>query len=254
MLLIPAIDLKDGKCVRLRQGIKEQETIFSDNPLAIAERWIAQQAKRLHIIDLDGAFEGKPRNMKVVEQIAKAFPDVPIQVGGGIRDEDTVQAYLNCGAQYLIIGTRAASQPHIIKDLCLEFPGHIIVGLDIKGGKVATEGWSKVSHHDPIDLAQHFENDGVVAIIHTDISRDGMMQGPNIESSLELAASTHIPVIAAGGFTTLDNIKRACVADEEGMQGIILGRALYEGTIDLKEAHQLVDSLCVDEQQEDDTH
>ena len=248
MLLIPAIDLKNGKCVRLRQGVKEKETIFSDNPLAVAERWISQQAKRLHIIDLDGAFEGKPRNMEVVEQIAKAFPDVPIQVGGGIRDEDTVQAYLNCGAQYVIIGTRAASQPHIIKDLCLEFPGHIIVGLDIKDGKVATEGWSKVSHHDPIDLAQHFENDGVVAIIHTDISRDGMMQGPNIESSVELAASTHIPVIAAGGFTTLDNIKRACTTDEEGMQGIILGRALYEGTIDLKAAHQLVDNLCTDGQ------
>ena len=249
MLLIPAIDLKDGKCVRLRQGIKEQETVFSDNPLAVAERWISQKAKRLHIIDLDGAFDGKPRNMKVVEQIAKTFPEVPIQVGGGIRDEDTVQDYLNCGAQYLIIGTRAASQPHIIKDLCLEFPGHIIVGLDIKNGKVATEGWSKVSHHDPIDLAQHFEGDGVVAIIHTDVSRDGMMQGPNIESSLELAASTHIPVIAAGGFTTLDNITRACTADEEGMQGIILGRALYEGAINLEEAHQLLENLAADKKQ-----
>ncbi len=243
MLLIPAIDLKDGKCVRLRQGIKEQETVFSDNPIAVAERWVAQQAKRLHIIDLDGAFEGKPRNMKVVAQITEAFPDISVQVGGGIRDDDTVQAYLDCGAQYVIIGTRAASQPHIIKDLCLEFPGHIIVGLDIKDGKVATEGWSKVSHHDPIDLAQHFGEDGVVAIIHTDVSCDGMMQGPNIESSLELAASTHIPVIAAGGFTTLDNIKRVCTAGEEGMQGIILGRALYEGTINLKEAHQLVESF-----------
>ncbi len=248
MLLIPAIDLKDGKCVRLRQGVKEKETIFSDDPLSVAERWVAQQAKRLHIIDLDGAFAGKPRNMKVVAQITEAFPDVPVQVGGGIRDDDTVQAYLDCGAQYVIIGTRAASQPHIIKDLCLEFPGHIIVGLDIKNGKVATEGWSKVSHHDPIDLAQHFEDDGVVAIIHTDVSRDGMMQGPNIESSVELAASTHIPVIAAGGFTTLDNIKHACTAGEEGMQGIVLGRALYEGTIDLKKAHQLVESLGVIEQ------
>lgn len=253
MLLIPAIDLKGGRCVRLRQGIKEQETIFSDNPLAVAERWVSQKAKRLHIIDLDGAFDGKPRNMKVVAQIAEAFPQIPIQVGGGIRDEDTVQAYLDCGAQYVIIGTRAASQPHIIKDLCLEFPGHIIVGLDIKNGKVATEGWSKVSHHDPIDLAQHFEDDGVIAIVHTDISRDGMMQGPNIESSLELAASTHIPVIAAGGFTTLDNIKHACISDEEGMQGIILGRALYEGTIDLGEAHRLVESLAAEKRQKDDT-
>ena len=188
MLLIPAIDLKDGKCVRLRQGVKEQETIFSDDPLSIAEQWVAQQAKRLHIIDLDGAFDGKPRNMKVVAQITETFPDVPVQVGGGIRDDDTVQAYLDCGAQYVIIGTRAASQPHIIKDLCLEFPGHIIVGLDIKDGKVATEGWSKVSHHDPIDLAQHFEDDGVVAIIHTDVSRDGMMQGPNIESSVGIGS------------------------------------------------------------------
>ena len=244
MLLIPAIDLKDGKCVRLRQGVKERETVFSNDPLAVAERWVSQDAKRLHIIDLDGAFDGRPRNQKVIAQIAQAFPEVPLQVGGGIRDEDTVQSYLDCGAQYVIIGTRAASQPHIIKDLCLEFPGHIIVGLDIKRGKVATEGWSKVSHHDPIDLAQHFENDGVVAIVHTDVSRDGMMQGPNIESSIELAASTRIPVIVAGGFATLDNIKRACTANEENMQGIVLGRALYEGTIDLRKAYQLIDKLC----------
>ncbi|MBC6413483.1 MAG: 1-(5-phosphoribosyl)-5-[(5-phosphoribosylamino)methylideneamino]imidazole-4-carboxamide isomerase [Chromatiales bacterium] len=246
MLLIPAIDIKGGKCVRLRQGIKEKETIFSDNPLTVAQRWISQKAERLHIIDLDGAFDGKPHNMKVVEQIATAFPDVTIQVGGGIRNEDTVQEYLNCGVEYVIIGTRAASQPHIIKDLCLEFPGHIIVGLDIKDGKVATNGWSKVSHHDPIDLAQHFENDGVVAIVHTDTSRDGMMQGPNIESSVKLAASTHIPIIAAGGFTALADIEHACSADEEGMQGIILGRSLYEGKIDLTEAYRLVEHFATD--------
>ena len=243
MLLIPAIDLKDGKCVRLRQGRHEDVTVFSDNPVEMARRWIAQKAERLHVIDLDGAYGGSPRNMKAVEQIAKTFEGVPIQVGGGIRDEDTVQAYLNCGVQYVIIGTRAASQPHIIKDLCLEFPNHVIVGLDVKDGKVATEGWSKVSHHDPIDLAQHFENDGVVAIIHTDISRDGMMQGPNIASTLELAASTRIPIIAAGGFTTLEDIKLACASKEEGMHGIILGRALYEGTIDLASANKLVKTM-----------
>lgn len=243
MLLIPAIDLKDGKCVRLRQGRKEDVTVFSDDPIAVARRWVSQQAKRLHIIDLDGAFGGSPRNMRVVEQIATTFEDLTIQVGGGIRDEDTVQSYINCGVQYVIIGTRAASQPHIIKDLCLEFPNHIIVGLDIKNGKVATEGWSKVSHHDPIDLAQHFENDGVVAIIHTDISRDGMMKGPNVKSTLELAASTHIPIIAAGGFTTLEDIKLACNTGEEEIQGVILGRTLYEGTIDLAEANKLVETL-----------
>ncbi|MBD3618568.1 MAG: 1-(5-phosphoribosyl)-5-[(5-phosphoribosylamino)methylideneamino]imidazole-4-carboxamide isomerase [Chromatiales bacterium] len=241
MLLIPAIDLKEGKCVRLRQGRMEDSTVFSDDPVAIATQWVDQGARRLHLVDLDGAFAGKPMNMGVIEAIARAHPDIPIQVGGGIRDEDTVQAYLDAGVQYTIIGTKAVSAPHFVNDLCLEFPGHIIVGLDAKDGKVAIDGWSKLSHHDVIDLAQHFESDGVAAIVYTDISRDGMMQGVNVEATRRLAEAIHIPVIASGGVTNIDDIKALCETGEEGIQGAILGRALYEGTLDLAEAQALAD-------------
>jgi phosphoribosylformimino-5-aminoimidazole carboxamide ribotide isomerase len=241
MLLIPAIDLKEGKCVRLRQGRMEDSTVFSDDPVAIATQWVAQGARRLHLVDLDGAFAGKPMNMGVIEAIARAHPDIPIQVGGGIRDEDTVQAYLDAGVQYTIIGTKAVSAPHFVNDLCMEFPGHIIVGLDAKDGKVAIDGWSKLSHHDVIDLAQHFESDGVAAIVYTDISRDGMMQGVNVEATRRLAEAIHIPVIASGGVSNIDDIKALCKAGEEGIQGAILGRALYEGAIDLAEAQALAD-------------
>ncbi|HDP88744.1 MAG TPA: 1-(5-phosphoribosyl)-5-[(5-phosphoribosylamino)methylideneamino]imidazole-4-carboxamide isomerase [Thioalkalivibrio sp.] len=241
MLLIPAIDLKEGKCVRLRQGRMEDSTVFSDDPVAIATQWVEQGARRLHLVDLDGAFAGKPMNMGVIEAIARAHPDIPIQVGGGIRDEDTVQAYLDAGVQYTIIGTKAVSAPHFVNDLCLEFPGHIIVGLDAKDGKVAIDGWSKLSHHDVIDLAQHFESDGVAAIVYTDISRDGMMQGVNVEATRRLAEAIHIPVIASGGVSNIDDIKALCETGEEGIQGAILGRALYEGAIDLAEAQALAD-------------
>lgn len=241
MLLIPAIDLKEGKCVRLRQGRMEDSTVFSDDPVAIATQWVEQGARRLHLVDLDGAFAGKPMNMGVIEAIARAHPDVPIQVGGGIRDEDTVQAYLDAGVQYTIIGTKAVSAPHFVNDLCLEFPGHIIVGLDAKDGKVAIDGWSKLSHHDVIDLAQHFESDGVAAIVYTDISRDGMMQGVNVDATRRLAEAIHIPVIASGGVTNIDDIRALCETGEEGIQGAILGRALYEGTLDLAEAQALAD-------------
>ena len=239
MLIIPAIDLKDGKCVRLRQGRMEDVTVFSDNPLDMATQWVEAGAKRLHIIDLDGAAAGNPINARVIHQIAEEYPDIPIQVGGGIRDADTVQAYLEIGVQYTIIGTKAVSAPHFVNDLCLEFPGHIIVGLDAKNGKVATNGWSKLSNHDVIDLARRFEHDGVAAIIYTDISRDGMMQGVNVESIVNMAKEINIPVIAAGGVTTLDDIRALCAVAEEGIEGVIVGRALYEGTIDLVEAHRI---------------
>src|SRR5210317_917160 len=219
MLLIPAIDLKDGKCVRLRQGRMEDETVFADDPLDMAQRWVDAGARRLHLVDLNGAFAGQPVNTQVVRRIADAFPDVPIQLGGGIRDEDTVQLYLDAGVQYVIIGTKAVSAPHFINDLCLEFPGHIIVGLDAKDGKVAIDGWSKLSNHDVIDMAQHFERDGVDAIIYTDISRDGMMQGVNVEATAKLAQSIHIPVIASGGITNLDDITALCEVAEEGIMG-----------------------------------
>ena len=242
MLLIPAIDLKDGKCVRLRQGRMEDETVFADDPLDMAQRWVDAGARRLHLVDLNGAFAGQPVNTQVIRRIADAFPDVPIQVGGGIRDEDTVQLYLDAGVQYVIIGTKAVSAPHFINDLCLEFPGHIIVGLDAKDGKVAIDGWSKLSHHDVIDMARHFERDGVEAIIYTDISRDGMMQGVNVEATVKLASEITTPVIASGGISTLDDIKALRVVKEEGIMGAIIGRALYEGSIDLAEAQKLVDA------------
>ena len=243
MLLIPAIDLKDGKCVRLRQGRMEDETIFSDDPVAMARRWVEAGARRLHIVDLNGAFEGKPINAGVVHEIAAANPGIPIQIGGGIRDEDTVQTYLDAGVEYVIIGTKAVSAPHFVNDLCLEFPGHIIVGLDAKDGKVAIDGWSKLSRHDVIDMAQHFEQDGVEAIVYTDIGRDGMMSGVNIESTVKLARAITIPVIASGGITNLDDIRALCAVAHEGIMGAITGRAIYEGTLDFAEGQNLADEL-----------
>ena len=242
MLVIPAIDLKDGKCVRLRQGAMDDVTVFSEDPVAMAARWVEAGARRLHIVDLDGAASGAPKNAEIVHAIASAHPDLPIQVGGGIRHEDTVQDYLDIGVQYVILGTRAISSPHFVNDLCLEFPGHIIVGLDARDGKVAVDGWSKLSRHDVIDMAQHFETDGVAAIVFTDIGRDGMMRGLNVESTVELAGSIHIPVIASGGVTDENDIRRLCECDEEGIIGVIVGRALYEGTIELEHAQALADA------------
>lgn len=236
MIIIPAIDIKDGRCVRLRQGRMDDETIFAEDPLEMADKWVEAGAERLHLVDLDGATAGTPRSFSIIEKICSKYPDLPIQVGGGIRDEDTVQDYLNAGVQYAIIGTRAVTAPHFVNDLCMEFPGHIIIGLDAKNGKVAIDGWSKLSHHDLIDLAQHFEADGVAAIVFTDVSRDGMMQGVNVEATVELASAIHIPVIASGGVTDINDIKRLCATDEEGIVGVVVGRSLYEGTIDLAEA------------------
>lgn len=244
MLLIPAIDLKDGKCVRLRQGRMEDSTVFSDDPVAMAGRWVEAGARRLHLVDLNGAFDGRPVNGDVIRAIASAYPDIPIQVGGGIRDEETVQAYLDSGVQYVIIGTKAVSAPHFINDLCIEFPGHVIVGLDAKEGKVAIDGWSKLSKHDVIDLAKHFEQDGVVAIVYTDIGRDGMMSGVNIDATVKLARSVKIPIIASGGITNLDDIRALCAVADEGITGAITGRAIYEGTLDFAAGQKLADELC----------
>ena len=241
MLLIPAIDLKDGKCVRLRQGRMEDSTVFSDDPVAMAGRWVQAGAQRLHLVDLNGAFAGRPQNAEVVRRIADAFPDLPIQVGGGIRSEETVETYLNAGVRYVIIGTKAVQEPHFVSDLCMTFPGHVIVGLDARDGKVAVDGWSKLSKHDVIDIAQRFERDGVEAIVYTDIGRDGMMQGVNVEATVRLAQAVSIPVIASGGVTNLDDIKALCAVEGEGVAGTILGRALYEDTLDLAEAQRYVD-------------
>ena len=242
MLLIPAIDLKEGKCVRLRQGRMEDDTIFSDDPVAVAGKWVDQGAKRIHLVDLDGAFAGKPKNADVIHAIVEAFPDVPVQIGGGIRDEETIQGYLNAGIQYVIIGTKAVTEPHFISDIGMEFPGHIIVGLDAKEGKVAIDGWSKLSRHTVVDLAQQFESDGIEAIIYTDIARDGMMQGVNVEATAELARAIRIPVIASGGITNIDDIHALGKVAEDGVLGAITGRAIYEGTLDFAEAEKIAET------------
>jgi phosphoribosylformimino-5-aminoimidazole carboxamide ribotide isomerase len=241
MLLIPAIDIKEGKCVRLRQGIMEDSTVFSDSPVAMADKWVELGARRIHLVDLDGAFAGKPANADIITEIAERHPDVPIQIGGGIRDEETIEAYLDAGVQYVIIGTRAVNEPHFISDIAVEYPGHIIVGLDAKDGKVAIDGWSKLSKHDVIDLAQHFEEDGVDAIIYTDISRDGMMQGVNLESTKKLAEEIRIPVIASGGVTNMQDLINLQTIEESGVQGVITGRAIYEGTLDFAEGQKYFD-------------
>lgn len=243
MLLIPAIDLKGGKCVRLRQGRMAEETIYSEDPLAIADHWIKEGATRLHIVDLDGATTGIPANAEIIHDISRAFPDITIQVGGGIRDSDTIQAYLDAGVNYVIIGTRAVTTPHFVADVCLEFPGHIIVGLDARNGKLATEGWSKLSHHTAADMAKRFEEDGVSSIIFTDISRDGMLNSVNIDATVELCRHITIPVIASGGITNLDDIRALCAVAHEGIEGAITGRAIYEKSLNFKIAQKLACEL-----------
>ena len=236
MLVIPAIDIKGGRCVRLRQGRMDEETVFSDDPAGMAGRWIEQGAERLHIVDLDGAATGQPANAAAIEQIAARYPAVPIQVGGGIRSEDAVQAYLDSGVRYAVIGTRAVREPHFVRDLCLEFPGHIIAGLDARDGKVATDGWSKLSHHDAADLARDFEQAGVAAVVFTDIRRDGMLEGVNAEATAALARELTAPVIASGGVASLDDLRALRAREDDGIAGVIIGRALYEERIDLREA------------------
>jgi phosphoribosylformimino-5-aminoimidazole carboxamide ribotide isomerase len=242
MLIIPAIDLKDGQCVRLKQGRMEDDTVFSNDPVAMAERWIKAGGRRLHIVDLNGAFAGKPVNAEVIHQIAKTYPNIPIQVGGGIRDEKTIAAYLEAGVKYVIIGTKAVQAPEFVKEMCQRFPRHIIVGLDAREGKVATDGWSSVSDYTVLELAQRFEQYGVEAIVFTDISRDGMLQGVNVNSTVNLAQSIDIPVIASGGITTIDDIKNLCEVAKGDIIGAITGRAIYEGSLDLTEAQKLADS------------
>jgi phosphoribosylformimino-5-aminoimidazole carboxamide ribotide isomerase len=243
MLFIPAIDLKDGKCVRLRQGLMDDTTVFSDSPVDMAQRWVDVGTRRLHLVDLNGAFAGEPVNGDVIKAIAAKFPDLPIQIGGGIRDAETVKAYLDAGVTYCIIGTKAVEDPDFVVNLCQEFPGHIIVGIDAKDGMVATEGWAEVSSVSAIDLARQFENAGVSAIVYTDISRDGMMTGPNIEATVNLAQDISIPVIVSGGMTNMDDVKAVCETEGTGIMGAIVGRSIYEGTIDLAEAQAYADSV-----------
>lgn len=244
MLLIPAIDIKDGKCVRLRQGRMQEVTTYSDNPVDMAKRWVNAGARRLHLVDLDGATAGKPINIDIIHEITASFPDIPIQIGGGIRNKDTIQQYLDAGANYVIIGTMAITTPHFIDDACLAFPGHIIIGLDAKQGKLATNGWSKLSRYDIYDIAKRFENAGVVSIIFTDIERDGMMSHVNIEATLDLCKHVTIPVIASGGIADLDDIRAVSSIAHAGVEGAITGRAIYEGALDFAEAQKLADQIC----------
>tara|TARA_B100001079_G_scaffold116564_2_gene100263 strand:- start:3485 stop:4171 length:687 start_codon:yes stop_codon:yes gene_type:complete len=221
----------------------DEETVFGEDPVVISDQWVEAGARRLHLVDLDGALSGEPVNADVIHEIVARHPDLPVQVGGGIRDEDTAEVYIEAGVRYVIIGTKAVNAPHFVSDLCAEFPGHVIVGLDVKDGKIAIDGWSKLSHHDAIDIAQHFERDGVEAIIYTDISRDGMLSGVNIESTRKLAAALRIPVIASGGIHNLDDIRELGRVASEGITGAITGRAIYEGTLDFAEGQRLADQL-----------
>lgn len=244
MLIIPAIDLKGGACVRLRQGRMDETTVFSDDPVAVAARWVAAGCQRLHLVDLDGAFDGTPRNSAIIEAIAQRFPDLCIQIGGGIRSLETIERYMQAGVNYVIIGTKAVKEPEFVSEACRTFPGSIIVGLDAKDGFVATDGWAEISKIQAADLAKRFEADGVAAIVYTDISLDGMMQGCNVSATVALAHATRIPVIASGGVHTLDDIQALLDTKSPGIIGAIAGRSLYEGTLDFAEAQALCDQAA----------
>src|SRR5687767_2920457 len=244
MLLIPAIDLKDGKCVRLEQGDMNSATTFGDNPAAMARRWLEAGARRLHLVDLNGAFAGKPVNEAAVKAIVREVGDqIPVQMGGGLRDLDIIERYLDDGLSYVIIGTAAVKNPGFLKDACTAFGGHVIVGLDAKDGKVATDGWSKLTGHEVIDLAKKFEDYGVEGVVYTDIGRDGMLTGINIEATVKLAQALSIPVIASGGLASIKDIEKLCEVEEEGIEGVICGRSIYSGALDFVQAQARADEL-----------
>lgn len=244
MLLIPAIDLKDGHCVRLQQGDMTLATTFSEEPAVMARSWVDKGARRLHLVDLNGAFAGQPKNEAAIRKILKTVgSEVDVQLGGGIRDLDTIERYLDIGLRYVIIGTAAVRNPGFLQDACTAFGGHIIVGLDAKDGKVATDGWSKLTRHDVIDMGKKFEDFGVESIIYTDIGRDGMLSGLNIEATVKLAQALSIPVIASGGLSNIADIEALCEVEGEGVEGVICGRAIYSGDLDFEKAQERADEL-----------
>lgn len=244
MLLIPAIDLKDGHCVRLQQGDMQLATTFSEEPVVMARDWVDKGARRVHLVDLNGAFAGQPKNELAIRKILKDIgSQVDVQLGGGIRDLDTIERYLDAGLRYVIIGTAAVRNPGFLQDACTAFGGHIIVGLDAKDGKVATDGWSKLTKHDVVDLGKKFEDFGVESIIYTDIGRDGMLTGINIDATVRLAQALTIPVIASGGLSTMADIEALCEVEDEGIEGVICGRAIYSGALDFEAAQARADEL-----------
>lgn len=244
MLLIPAIDLKDGHCVRLIQGDMDQSTTFGEDPAAMAAKWLDAGARRLHLVDLNGAFAGQPKNLSAIKSILKEVNgEIPVQLGGGIRDLDTIERYIDLGIEYLIIGTAAVKNPGFLQDACSAFPGHIIVGLDAKDGKIAIDGWSKLTGQDVIETAKRFEGWGVESIIYTDIGRDGMLTGINIDATVKLAQSLKIPVIASGGLAGMADIEALCKVQEEGVEGVICGRAIYTGDLDFADGQERADEL-----------
>ena len=244
MLLIPAIDLKEGHCVRRKQGDMDQSTTFSEDPAAMARTWLDRGARRLHLVDLDGAFAGQPKNEVAIRKILRQVgSEVDVQLGGGVRDLDTIERYLDAGLRYVIIGTAAVKNPGFLQDACTAFGGHIIVGLDAREGKVATDGWSKLTRHDVLDLGKKFEDYGVESIIYTDIGRDGMLSGINIEATVKLAQALSIPVIASGGLTNMQDIEALCAVADEGIEGVICGRAIYSGDLDFAAAQTRADEL-----------
>jgi phosphoribosylformimino-5-aminoimidazole carboxamide ribotide isomerase len=244
MLLIPAIDLKDGHCVRLKQGDMDQSTTFGEDPAVMARNWVNKGARRLHLVDLNGAFAGQPKNEAAIRKILKEVgSEVDVQLGGGIRDLDTIERYLDAGLRYVIIGTAAVRNPGFLQDACTAFGGHIIVGLDARDGKVATDGWSKLTRHEVVDLGKKFEDFGVESIIYTDIGRDGMLTGINIEATVKLAQALSIPVIASGGLSNMADIEALCAVESDGVEGVICGRAIYSGDLDFEAAQQRADEL-----------
>lgn len=248
MLLIPAIDLKDGQCVRLQQGDMNAATVFSDNPVEMAIHWLDQGARRLHLVDLNGAFSGKPVNDKIIQEILDEVDgDVPIQIGGGIRDLNTIERYVDAGISHVIIGTAAIKNPGFLQDACSAFGGHIILALDAKDGIIATNGWSKLTKQHVVDFAKKVEDFAIESIIYTDIGRDGMLSGINIDATVKLAQSTSIPIIASGGLGSLKDIESLCAIEDEGIEGVICGRAIYSGELDFAKAQSFADDYMQNE-------
>ena len=244
MLIIPAIDIKDGHCVRLKQGDMQSVTVFSEDPAAMAQHWLEQGAERIHIVDLNGAVAGKPKNELAIREIVSVLgEEIPVQLGGGIRDLDTIERYLDDGITYVVIGTAAVKNPGFLRDACTAFGGHIIVGLDAKDGKVATDGWSKLTGHEVVDLAKKFEDYGIEGVIYTDIGRDGMLTGINIDATVKLAQALSIPVIASGGLSGLADIEKLCAVEDDGVEGVICGRSIYTGALDFVAAQKRADEL-----------